>query len=318
MSLDADLLALRRRFETDPSDAEARWSYIVALLRAGRREVARALLKGRFLCPLEWEELPVGEVDRTRWCEKCENTIQWCSNADELRAAVGWRMCVAAPTELVEAYADEQVGEVAADPEASGRPERCVLEVSDVGVATVPDELDPSVLARIPGEQARDLRALPVAFDVERRRVAVITDAPLTVRRAEDVRLATGHEVTLAGVVDPITLDEALTRFYFPTHAPPAPGPLVTMGAPLPPPPDPSWKPTAFDVVLREVGRRRIEVMREVRAATELDLAGAKALVGAAPTAVLRRVGKERAEAIAGRLRAAGATVEIEEREITS
>ena len=68
---------------------------------------------------------------------------------------------------------------------------------------------------------------------------------------------------------------------------------------------------TEFDVVLAAFGEKKINVIKEVRAATGLGLKEAKDLVEAAPKAVKESVSKEEAEALKGKLEAVGATVEI-------
>ncbi len=68
---------------------------------------------------------------------------------------------------------------------------------------------------------------------------------------------------------------------------------------------------TEFDVVLAAVGEKKIQVIKEVRALTNLGLKEAKDLVDAAPKPVLERVPKEQAEKAKEQLEAAGATVEV-------
>jgi large subunit ribosomal protein L7/L12 len=68
---------------------------------------------------------------------------------------------------------------------------------------------------------------------------------------------------------------------------------------------------TAFDVVLKEAGANKINVIKEVRAITGLGLAEAKALVEGAPKTVKEGATKEDAEKIKKALEAAGAKVEI-------
>lgn len=69
---------------------------------------------------------------------------------------------------------------------------------------------------------------------------------------------------------------------------------------------------TAFDVILKESGSNKINVIKEVRAAVAgLGLAEAKALVEGAPKTVKEGVTKEEAEEIKKKLEAAGAKVEI-------
>ena len=66
-----------------------------------------------------------------------------------------------------------------------------------------------------------------------------------------------------------------------------------------------------FDVILASAGDKKIQVIKEVRALTNLGLKEAKDLVDAAPKPVLEKVSKEDAEKAKGVLEAAGATVEL-------
>ena len=66
-----------------------------------------------------------------------------------------------------------------------------------------------------------------------------------------------------------------------------------------------------FEVVLVAAGDNKINVIKEIRAITQLGLKEAKDLVDAAPKPVKEGVKKEDAEAIKKQLEAAGATVEI-------
>jgi large subunit ribosomal protein L7/L12 len=68
---------------------------------------------------------------------------------------------------------------------------------------------------------------------------------------------------------------------------------------------------TEFDVVLKDFGAKKIEVIKVVRELTNLGLKEAKDLVEAAPKAVLEGVAKDAADAAAGKLRDAGATVDV-------
>jgi len=66
-----------------------------------------------------------------------------------------------------------------------------------------------------------------------------------------------------------------------------------------------------FDVVLATVGDKKIQVIKEVRALTNLGLKEAKDLVDSAPKPVLEKVSKEDAEKAKAQLEGAGATVEL-------
>lgn len=69
---------------------------------------------------------------------------------------------------------------------------------------------------------------------------------------------------------------------------------------------------TAFDVILKSVpADKKVPIIKEVRAITELGLAEAKALVEGAPKAVKEGVTKDEAEAISKKLKDAGAEVEV-------
>ena len=68
---------------------------------------------------------------------------------------------------------------------------------------------------------------------------------------------------------------------------------------------------TEFDVILTGDGGKKINVIKEVRAITNLGLTEAKALVEGAPKAVKEGVNKDEAEKIKKQLEEAGGTVEI-------
>ena len=68
---------------------------------------------------------------------------------------------------------------------------------------------------------------------------------------------------------------------------------------------------TEFDVILTGDGGKKIQVIKEVRAITQLGLAEAKALVEGAPKAVKEGVNKEEAEKIKKQIEEAGGTVEL-------
>lgn len=68
---------------------------------------------------------------------------------------------------------------------------------------------------------------------------------------------------------------------------------------------------TEFNVVLTEVGSQKIQVIKAVRAMTDLGLTEAKDVVDKAPGNVLEGVSKEDAEKAKATLEEAGATVEL-------
>ena len=68
---------------------------------------------------------------------------------------------------------------------------------------------------------------------------------------------------------------------------------------------------TEFDVILDGAGDKKIQVIKEVRALTNLGLKDAKDLVDGAPGNVLEGASKEDAEKAKEALEAAGATIEL-------
>src|SRR5438132_4424003 len=68
---------------------------------------------------------------------------------------------------------------------------------------------------------------------------------------------------------------------------------------------------TEFDVILGAAGDKKIQVIKEVRALTNLGLKEAKDLVDNAPKPVLEHVPKEQATAAQEKLEAAGGSVEV-------
>ncbi len=68
---------------------------------------------------------------------------------------------------------------------------------------------------------------------------------------------------------------------------------------------------TEFDVVLTACGANKIQVIKEVRAVTNLGLKEAKEAVEDVPTTLKEAVSKAEAEEIKKKLEAQGATVEV-------
>jgi large subunit ribosomal protein L7/L12 len=73
----------------------------------------------------------------------------------------------------------------------------------------------------------------------------------------------------------------------------------------------PAEEKTEFDVVLKEIGPNKINVIKAVREVTTLGLREAKELVESAPKAVREAAAKEEAETVKKTLEAAGATVDL-------
>ena len=68
---------------------------------------------------------------------------------------------------------------------------------------------------------------------------------------------------------------------------------------------------SSFDVILKEFGDKKIQVIKEVRALTGLGLKEAKELVDSVPKPVKEGLSKEDAEAAQKKLEAVGAVVEL-------
>jgi large subunit ribosomal protein L7/L12 len=68
---------------------------------------------------------------------------------------------------------------------------------------------------------------------------------------------------------------------------------------------------STFDVVLKAGGEKKIQVIKVVRAATQLGLKEAKDLVEGAPKTVKENLSKEEAEKLKKELEEQGATVEL-------
>ena len=68
---------------------------------------------------------------------------------------------------------------------------------------------------------------------------------------------------------------------------------------------------TAFDVILKSAGASKLNVVKIVKDLTGLGLKEAKDLVDGAPKAIKEGVSKAEADEIAGKLKEAGAEVEV-------
>ena len=68
---------------------------------------------------------------------------------------------------------------------------------------------------------------------------------------------------------------------------------------------------TEFDVMLTDIGGKKIQFIKAVRGMTDLGLKEAKALVESAPVAVLEGVSKDEAEEAAAKFEAEGAKAEV-------
>ncbi len=91
-----------------------------------------------------------------------------------------------------------------------------------------------------------------------------------------------------------------------------AAAPAVALAAgPSSGPAEPVEEKTQFDVILKEAGSQKIQVIKVVRALTNLGLKEAKDLVEGAPKTVVEKVSKQEAEDAKKKLEEQGAVVEI-------
>jgi len=84
-----------------------------------------------------------------------------------------------------------------------------------------------------------------------------------------------------------------------------AAGPVAAAAA------EPEEEKTEFDVVLKDAGPKKIEVIKVIRALTNLGLVEAKTMAETAGSKVLSAVGKQAAEDAKKKLEEAGAVIEL-------
>jgi len=120
---------------------------------------------------------------------------------------------------------------------------------------------------------------------------------------------------TLGDQIVKLTLKEAvdLAEYLKVVHGiEPASGGMVMMGAaPGALAAEPAEEKTTFDVILKEIGDKKIQVIKVVRALTNLGLKEAKDLVEAAPKPVKTGVTKDEAEQARKQLEEVGGVVEV-------
>jgi large subunit ribosomal protein L7/L12 len=74
---------------------------------------------------------------------------------------------------------------------------------------------------------------------------------------------------------------------------------------------EPSEEKTEFDVILKDAGAKKIQVIKVIRQLTSLGLADSKELAENADSKIMEGVGKEAAEDAKAKLEDAGGVVEI-------
>lgn len=110
-----------------------------------------------------------------------------------------------------------------------------------------------------------------------------------------------------------LELSEFIKQFEetFEVEAAAMAAPTAAAGAPGAPAEAGEEEKDEFDVILASGGDKKIQVIKEVRALTNLGLKEAKELVDGAPKPVLEKVNKEAADQAKEKIEAAGGTVEL-------
>ena len=104
---------------------------------------------------------------------------------------------------------------------------------------------------------------------------------------------------------------KALEQEFGITAAPPVMAAVTPGAVPAAAAPAAEEEKTEFNVILKEVGAQKIQVIKVVRELTNLGLRESKDLVEGAPSPVRQGVSRGEAEAAKTKLEEAGATVEI-------
>jgi large subunit ribosomal protein L7/L12 len=119
---------------------------------------------------------------------------------------------------------------------------------------------------------------------------------------------ALGDQIAKLSLKDAVDLKDYLKDAY---GIEPAAGGAMMMAGPAAGPAEEAEEQTQFDVILKDFGDKKIQVIKAVRALTNLGLKEAKDLVEGVPKAVKEGVSKEEADEARVALEEAGATVEI-------
>jgi len=112
-------------------------------------------------------------------------------------------------------------------------------------------------------------------------------------------------------VLDLAELVKALEERFGVSAAAPMMAMAMPAGGAAPAAAAPVEEKTEFDVVLKDVGAKKIQVIKAIRQITNLGLKEAKDLVDSAPCTVLTAVPKEEAESAKQKIEAEGGVVEV-------
>jgi large subunit ribosomal protein L7/L12 len=126
------------------------------------------------------------------------------------------------------------------------------------------------------------------------------------------------ESIEALNVLELVELKQEMESKWGVTAAAPMPMGMPMMGMPMPSagggdaaPAAPVEEQTEFDLILKEVGANKIQVIKVVRELTSLGLKEAKDLVEAAPKPVKEAMSKEEAEAGKKKLEEVGAVAEV-------
>ena len=126
---------------------------------------------------------------------------------------------------------------------------------------------------------------------------------------ATEKTLALLEEIKSLTILEMADLVKALEEEFGVSAA--APVAAVAVAAPAADAPAAEAEQTEFDVILKDAGPTKMDVIKAVKEVTGVSLMDAKKLVDAAPSTIKEKVSKEDADAAEAKLKAAGATVEI-------
>lgn len=119
------------------------------------------------------------------------------------------------------------------------------------------------------------------------------------------------EDINGLSVLEVSQLSKLMQESWGVSAAPVAVAGAATAAAPAAAAAAPVEEKTEFNVVLKEVGPNKLNVIKAVRELTTLGLKEAKDLVEAAPKSVKEAVPKDEAETAKAKLEAAGAVVEL-------
>jgi large subunit ribosomal protein L7/L12 len=144
--------------------------------------------------------------------------------------------------------------------------------------------------------------------EIKEKQISVKAESQETKKWSSDIKKL-GDKIVALTLMQAKELGDYLKEEY---GIEPAAGGAIMMAGPAATAPVASAEEkTSFDVILKEIGDKKIQVIKEVRALTGLGLKEAKDLVEGAPKPVKQGLSKEDAESAKKQLEAVGAVVEL-------